>query len=83
MINRAGHVNSSSPDREQIGLEFHVRGMTWIFHDGACAKLHRPWLMVCDDLGVMVGTDMLHESGSVDRTVVRVYLGRRGATNGL
>jgi hypothetical protein len=28
-------------------------------------------------------TDVLHISGSVDRTVVRVYLGRRGATNGL
>jgi hypothetical protein len=83
MINSTGHGNSSSPDRKQIGLGFHVRGMTWIFHAGACAKLHRPWLMDRDVLGVMVGTDLLHRSGSVDRTVVRVYLGRRGATNGL
>ena len=81
--NTTGHGNSSSPDRERIGLWFQMRGISWIFHAGACAKLHGPWLLDRDDLGVMVGTDMLHRSGSVDRTVVRVYLGRRGATNGL
>lgn len=57
--------------------------MAWIFHAGACAKLHGPWELDRDGDGDSPCTDVLHSSGSVDRTVVRVYLGRRGATNGL
>jgi hypothetical protein len=45
--------------------------------------VHGPCPMGLGAYGDAPCTDVLHRSGSVDRPVVRVYLGRRGAMNGL